>query len=114
MDPSGRPISIESVDAQGHVTAAIRRQYDSAGQLIAHQDQAGLTTTSYDVAARPSEVRDGLDTRTYEYDLPVKVREKTGEFSAEHVVPSPYGQWAQRDEYGRVQLRPQRPIRVQR
>ncbi|GII22579.1 hypothetical protein Pme01_21760 [Planosporangium mesophilum] len=69
-DPaSGQLTATESLDASGSVTARITRAYDTLGRITSYTDADGnTTTTTYDLASRPTTITDPKGTQTFTYD----------------------------------------------
>ncbi|WP_067503824.1 RHS repeat-associated core domain-containing protein [Actinoplanes sp. TFC3] len=69
-DPAtGLLTRLQSVDANGAVTAEIVYGYDTLGRARSYKDADGITSTfDYDLLDRPTTTTDGLGTRTYAYD----------------------------------------------
>ncbi|MFD6714671.1 RHS repeat-associated core domain-containing protein [Micromonospora chalcea] len=59
----------ETLNGSGVVTAQVVRGYDALGRSISYTDADGnVSTTTYDIASRPSVINDGKGTRTLTYD----------------------------------------------
>ncbi|WP_238449628.1 RHS repeat-associated core domain-containing protein [Micromonospora sp. 4G55] len=66
---SAQLVRTETVNGSGVVTAQVVRGYDALGRSTSFTDADGnVSTTTYDIASRPSVVNDGKGTRTLTYD----------------------------------------------
>ncbi|MEV0429307.1 RHS repeat-associated core domain-containing protein [Micromonospora sp. NPDC050495] len=66
---SGLLVRTETVNGSGMVTAQVVRGYDALSRSTSYTDADGnVSTTTYDIASRPSVINDGKGTRTLTYD----------------------------------------------
>ncbi len=86
-DPAtGQATRVQTVDANGAVTAEVIREFDTLGQLRSYKDADGVVSTfGYDLLGRLTTTNDGQGTRTLTYDggnerrgLPTSVTDSQG------------------------------------